>query len=75
MEAVGIAEVRLKSSQLSSDLRTSNSINSLQGTSLDERTEEKPSSSQARPKEGASLLYHLFAPLILCDGASRFHMI
>lgn len=51
----GNTKVRENSGQRTADLERNNSVTGLK-TSIEERTEEKPSSSQTRPKEGVTSL-------------------
>lgn len=61
VEPTGNTKVMPSTSQQTTGLEKNNSVTSPKVTRVEERTEEDPSSSQARPKEGASnlLLFQL----------------
>lgn len=52
VETVSDTKVKLNNSQQATQSKTNKSVNSPEAASVEERTEEKPSNSQERAKEG-----------------------
>lgn len=57
VDTTGNTKVMLNTSQQTTGLEKNKSVTGLKVTHIEERSEEDPSSSQARPKEGATYYY------------------